>query len=668
MNTSNKYRKSKLGRTSLNLGLMATLSLYSLPILAGQAAQDASKHTKAKNAQVLQQLPFHDTTDFENAKRGFITTLEDPVIRNENGSVAYDISKFEFLEGDAPSTVNPSLWRQGKLNQYNGLYKVRDGVYQIRSFDLANMTVVRGKTGWILIDPLLSPATSKAGMALIDKHLGKRPVTAIIITHSHIDHFGGIRGVVDEADISSGKIPLYAPEGFYEHAISENVLAGNAMARRASYMFGNLLAKNAKGNVGSGLAQTTASGLMGILPPTHSIGADNAGIKIIDGIEVDFLYTPDAEAPAEMMFYFPKYKTLCQAEIVNHTFHNLYTPRGAQVRNGQKWSKYIDQTIQKWGDDVEYSFGTHHWPTWGNKNINELWEKQRDLYRFTHDQTVRLANRGLTPKEIAETLKLPASLNQTFANRDYYGTLSHNIKAQYQLYYGWFDGNPANLNPLPPVAVGKKYVALAGGEAALLEKAQAGYEKGEYRWVAELLNHAVFANPKNKKARQLLANTYEQLGYMAESGPWRNFYLTGAKELRNGVKIMPAPTGLTPDMIKGLSTELFFDYIAMRFKGTDPQAAQMDYRFNISLPDSKEKIALLVGNGVVNTRYGKSIESPTANITVNRKDLNRMALKQVGFVDLLKSGGIRIDGNDKAFKHFFSKVDNFDFWFNIVTP
>jgi len=639
------------------------------PVADEAVPKAATAFTKQANETLKSYLPFADKTDFTNAQKGFIASIDEGLIRGDAGQVAYDMKQFDFLDEAAPDTANPSLWRQGQLNKIHGLFKVREDIYQIRSFDLSNMTLIKGKTGWIVIDPLLTPQTAKAGMKLVDKHLGKFPVSAIIITHSHIDHFGGIRGVVDAADVSSGKIPIYAPYGYYENAISENIMAGNAMSRRASYMFGNLLPKNNTGAIGAGLGQTTSTGLPGILQATDSIDSLSGETRMVDGLEVEFIYTPESEAPAEMMFYFKDLKAFCQAENLNHTFHNLYTLRGAKVRNGQKWSQYIDKAIQKWGHEVEYSFGTHHWPTWGNSPIIDFWQKQRDLYRFVHDQTIRLANNGLTPREIAEQLKLPEALDKQFYNRGYYGSLSHNIKAQYQLYYGWFDGNPANLNPLPPSAVGQKYVALAGGADQLLSHAQQSYDKGEYRWVAELLNHLVFADPSNQTARLMLADTYEQLGYVAESGPWRNFYLTGAKELRHGVKALPSPKTITPDMVQGLSTELFFNYLAMKFTGTDPVASQLNYNFNINLPDVNETIALVINNGVVHPRFGAKLSKDvTATITVNRQDLNQMTLGQVKFAELMASEKIQIDGNADAFKLFFSKLDNFEFWFNIVEP
>lgn len=630
--------------------------------------KEATDFTKKLNDDLLAYLPFGDTTDYANARRGFIATLPEGEIKDDKGNVVYSMKQYDFIHGKAPSTTNPSLWRQSELNSINGLFEVTKGIYQIRNFDLSNMSLIAGNKGWIVIDPLVSPETAKAGLALANEKLGARPVSAIIFTHSHIDHFGGVRGIVSEADVKSGKVPVYVPQGFMEHAVSENIMGGNTMGRRASYMYGNILPKDEKGTLGAGLGQTTSSGLAGIFDGTVVINELKGVTKMVDGKKVEFIYTPESEAPAEMMFYFYDYKAFCQAEDLSHTLHNLYTLRGAQVRNGQKWSQYIDLALEKWGDDVQFSFGSHHWPTWDNQNIVPYWESQRDLYRFIHDQTLRLANEGNTPVEIAEMLKLPESLDKQFYNRGYYGSLSHNVRAQYQLYFGWFDGVPANLNKLTPEDGGKKYVEFMGGADALLKKAKESYDKGEYRWVAEVVNHLVFADPQNKNARNLLADAYEQLGYQAESGPWRNFYLSGAKELRTGVKQMATPK-TSPDIVQAMSLDLFFNYIAMRFKGTEPEAAKMKYNFNLNFPDVKQKAALIISNGAMTPRIGSNVtKDVTATITVNRTDLDKITLGQAKFEDLVNKGSIKIDGDAEAFKKAMSMVESFNFWFNIIEP
>lgn len=664
-------------KTILTLGVAGLLFVTSCQssdskvekISTNTEQKESTEFTKKANDELYNYLPFDDQTDYINARRGFITTLDEGVIKDDKGVVVYNMKQYDFIKGEAPATTNPSLWRQSEINSIHGLFKVTDGIYQVRGYDLANITFIEGETGWVLVDVMISASTAKAALELINKELGERPVTGVIITHSHIDHFGGIRGVVDEADVKSGKVPIYVPKDFFHHAVSENIMGGNTMGRRASYMYGNLLAKDEKGTIGTGLGQTTSTGLAGVMEGTHTISSLEGENAIIDGLKVEFIYTPESEAPAEMMFYFPKYKAFCQAENINHTLHNLYTLRGAKVRDGQKWSHYIDLSIEKWGEKAEVAFAPHHWPTWGNDTIVEFMEKQRDMYRFLHDQTLRLANHGYTPKELSEMISLPEALDKTFANRGYYGSVSHDVKAQYELYFGWFDGNPANLHPLPPTEAGKKYVEFMGGADALLSNAMKSYNKGEYRWVAEVLNHLVFADPKNKNARNLLADAYEQLGYQAESGPWRNFYLSGAKELRDGVKVLPSPNTAGPDMIKGMTLELFFNYIAMRFIGTDAEAQQMDYNFNVILPDVNTKACLIVSNGVVTPRIGSNlIKDVTATVTLNRSDLDKTSLGEATFEELVKSGAIKIDGDAEAFNKFLTKIDEFDFWFNIVEP
>ena len=599
-------------------------------------------------------MPFSDKSDFERAGRGFIATREDPVIKDVNGKVVMDLSWFDFLKGDAPNTVNPSLWRQSQLNRMHGLYEVRESIYQVRGFDLANMTLIATDNGWIVIDPLTSAEVARAAMELVDKHLGKKPIKAVVITHSHIDHFGGIKGVVSQKEVTEGVVEIIAPEGFYESAISENIIGGNGMVRRAMFMFGSLLPTDATGFVGSGLGQSVSLGEQGIYKPTITIHKTGQR-ETIDGIEMIFQNTPGAEAPAECMFYFPKYKAFCQAEEINHNLHNLYTLRGAEVRNGLKWAKYIDQSIQLFGEEVEVSFGTHHWPTWGKEDILELWTKQRDVYKFIHDQTLYLANNGYTMLEIAEMIQLPESLSSFFANRGYYGTLSHNAKAQYQLYYGWFDGNPANLHALPPTAAANKYVEYMGGTAAIIEKVQTDIQKGEYRWAAMILNQVVFAEPKNQKARNLLAEVYAQLAYATESGPWRNFYLTGAQELQEGITLKHLKGNSSRDEItSNLSLENFYDYMAVRLDRS--KAKGKEYRFNLIFPDTKNSISLHLVNEVLHNRLGVLAENPNATITMNRSVFNEIITKKTTGLKKMLSGDIKIEGSKSDYGRF-SKYD-----------
>jgi len=445
---------------------------------------EASSAVKSANEAVGRYLDFSDRRDFEAAERGFIATLPETAIPGLNGQTAYDYGAFGFLDGEAPDTVNPALWRQGQLNAKHGLFEVVPGIYQVRGYDLSNVTFIEGDTGWIVVDPLITKQTAQYALKLVNQELGARRISAVIYTHSHIDHYGGVRGIISEADLTNAT-QIIAPIGFTRETVSENILAGNAMSRRASYMFGSLLERSPKGQVGVGLGQGISAGMPGMIPPT--IIVDRTGQTVlVDGVEMEFILTLGAEAPAEFMFYLPKWKAFCQAEIINKTLHNMYTPRGAKV--------------------PDVSFGSHHWPTWGKEDITEFWAGQRDLYRYIHDRTLYLANQGYTMHEIPELMKLPDGLAKSFYNRDYYGTISHNSKAQYQLYFGYFDGNPANLDPLGPEAAGQKFVDYMGGAGNVIEKERSDYDQGEFRFAATALNHVIFADPKNQDAADLLAD------------------------------------------------------------------------------------------------------------------------------------------------------------------
>jgi alkyl sulfatase BDS1-like metallo-beta-lactamase superfamily hydrolase len=498
----------------------------------------ATPSTRAASARLRDHLPLDDGADFERATRGLVATHATGVIHHAMGRVVWDTHAHDFVrdQSEAPDTVNPSLWRQARLNAIHGLFEVTDGVWQVRGYDLSNVTFVAGDTGWLVIDPLTSAETARAALELANEHLGVRPIVAVIYTHSHVDHFGGIRGVVDEADVEAGQVRIIAPEGFQAEAVSENVIAGPVMIRRASYMYGGLLPAGPTGHVDAGLGKTTPKGTVGVIPipPTEEIRATGTEL-VVDGVRIVFQNTPGAEAPAEMNFHLPDKKLLCMAENCSHNMHNLYTPRGAQVRDALAWSKYINEAIELFGDETEICFASHHWPRFGHDDALDFLAKQRDLYRWLHDQTLRLANHGFTPTEIAEQLDLAPELASEFHTRGYYGTVNHNVKAVYQRYLGWFDGNPANLHPLPPEDAGRRYVEFMGGAGLLLAKAREAFAAGEYRWVAQVVNHLVFAEPDNTDARHLQADALEQLGYQAESGPWRNFYLTGAQELRHGL-------------------------------------------------------------------------------------------------------------------------------------
>ncbi|WOO27788.1 alkyl sulfatase dimerization domain-containing protein [Vibrio parahaemolyticus] len=646
------------------------VALVILTLSAGAIANDskpASKATIAANQKVLKMLPFKNKEDFDNAQRGLIAVQDTVTIKNENGEVVWDLEsykKYISLEKPAPDSVNPSLWRNAQLNMINGLFKVTDGIYQVRGYDLSNITFVEGKKGWIVFDPLISQEVAKAALEFVNQELGKRPVTAVIYSHSHLDHFGGVRGIVDEKDVKAGKVEIIASHGFTEHAVSENVIAGNAMGRRAIYMYGALLPRNEFGGVNGGLGQTTSTGLATLIEPTDFIKKTGEE-RVVDGVKLVFQYTPGTEAPTEMNTWIPEKKALWMAENTTNTMHNILTLRGAQVRDALKWSSYLNETIEMWGDEVEVKFQSHHWPVWGQQNIVDYFKKQRDIYKFTHDQSVRLMNQGYTGEEISELITLPKSLEENWATRGYYGTLRHNSRAVYQRYMGWYTGNPSDLNNLPPTNAAVNYVEYMGGEQAVLEKAQADFAQGNYRWVAEVLKHVVFANPQSKKGKALLADTYEQLGYQAESGPWRSVYLQGAYELRTGTPESGGLTTASPDIIKNMPPEMLFDYLSVRIL---PEKAEgRDFSINIAFTDLEEVYTLSMENSVLN--YSREIEAkPDVSLTLSKKTLDDVQLGQVTLESAVANGDLVIEGDPEVFKDFMGMLDSFKFWFNIVTP
>ncbi|MFV3371974.1 alkyl/aryl-sulfatase [Pseudomonas sp. NY15435] len=664
--TSKERATNGLWKLSASFLLSAAISMTT-QAWAAEAPKPATDATKAANDALLQELPFNDKTSFELAHKGFIAPLPTEPVKGEKGNLIWDPAKYNFIkEGEAaPATTNPSLWRQSQLINISGLFEVTDGIYQVRNYDLSNITFIEGKKGITIIDPLISTETAKAALDLYYAHRPKKPVEAVIYTHSHIDHYGGVRGVVDEKDVKSGKVKIYAPLGFLEHAVAENVMAGTAMSRRASYMYGNLLPPNANGQLGAGLGTTTSTGTVTLIPPTDIIGKTGE-TRVIDGLTYEFLYAPGSEAPAEMLIYIKEKKALNAAEDSTHTLHNTYSLRGAKIREPLPWSKYLNESLKLWGKDVQVMYAQHHWPIWGNKEVRDQLSSQRDMYRYINDETLRLANKGLTMTEIAEQVKLPKGIADRFSNRGYYGSLNHNVKATYVLYLGWFIGNPATLWELPPEEEAKRYVDMMGGADAVLKKAKEYYDKGDFRWVAEVVNHVVFADPSNQAAKNLQADALEQLGYQAESGPWRNFYLTGAQELRNGVQKLPTPDTASPDTVKAMDLDLFFDYLAMRLKG--PEVADKHITLNFDFTDLKQKYTLEMVNGVLNHTEGMQANDADATITLTRDTLNKIMLKETTLKDAEGSGEIKVQGDQGKLDELMSYMDNFDFWFNIVTP
>lgn len=630
-------------------------------------AKDATRFTQSANDTLRDELNWEDVRDFESASRGFIASLDDPVITNADGRPVWDLNAFPFLsEETAPPSVNPSLWRVSRLNAlYHGLFKVTDGVYQIRGFDLSVMSIIETDSGYVVIDPMISAEPARAGMDLVYQHVGRKPVVAVIYTHSHVDHWGGVKGVIDEADVKAGKIKVIAPENFVEYAISENVIAGNVMSRRASYMYGNLLPKDTKGQVGAGLGQTTSVGSNSLIIPTDSI-THTGQTMTIDGLDIEFQLTPDTEAPAEMNFLFPRYRALCMAENCSHTMHNLYTLRGAQVRDAKAWAYYIDEAIDYFSGRYDVVFASHHWPTWGADESTAYLKLQRDMYKYLHDETLRLANQGYTLLEIPEIIHLPAEIYRAWHNRGYYGSINHNVKAIYQRYLGFFDGNPATLHPLPPEAAGRKYVEFMGGADALLANARRAFDQGEYRWVAQVVNHLVFADPDNEAARDLQADALEQLGYQAESGPWRNFYLSAAKELRDGVIDIATPKSTNPDIVRATPLDMFFDLLAVRLIGE--KAEDTVITLNAHFTDIDEQYVLRIEHGVLNYAKGRQADDADATLTTTRVVLDEVVLGEATMADKLATGQARIDGDPAKLVEFLSMLDTFEFWFNIVTP
>ena len=605
-------------------------------------------------------LPFDDTRDFGDADRGFIGALEPCVVTASDGRVVWDNDSYSFLSGDAPDTVHPSLWRQSQLCAKQGLYEVVPGIYQVRGLDLSNISFIEGDTGIIVIDPLVSTETAAAALALYRAHRGERPVKAVIYTHSHVDHFGGVLGVTSQADVDAGEVAVIAPEGFTEHAVQENVYAGTAMARRAAYMYGAVLARGPQGQIGCGLGQTPSLGEVALIVPTIDVRSTGE-THTIDGVEIEFQMAPGTEAPAEMHFYFPKFRALCMAENATHNLHNLLTLRGALVRDPHGWAGYLTEAIDTFAGRADVVFASHHWPTWGQDSIVEYLSVQRDLYAYLHDQTLRQLNQGFTGVEIAETFQMPPALEKAWHTHGYYGSVSHNVKAVYQRYMGWFDGNPGRLWQHPPQALGPRYVEAIGGLDRVVELAQQAFDDGDFRWAATLLDHAIFTDEKHAGARSLYADTLEQLAYGAENAVWRNFFLSGATELREGNFGTPTQTA-SPSLMSQLTPEQMFDTFAINVNG--PRAWDLDLIIDVIFVDLAADYRLSLRNGVlVHRRVAADPATATATVTFATK--GRLLAFAGGDTD---SPGVEITGDAGALAALLGALDRPDPGFAIITP
>ena len=605
-----------------------------------------------------------DRVDFDFASRGFIATRTDPVIKRDGGGTAFDLSSYAFLEGEAPDTTNPSLWRQAKILTKHGLFKVAPKIYQVRGFDVSTVSFIDAGSGWIVVDPLTTVEVARAALALATEHLGEKPVLAVIYSHSHMDHYGGVGGVTSPAAVAAGRVRVIAPEGFLEHAVSENIIAGPAMLRRSRFQFGVTLPRCAHGEMTSGLGPCPSLGSLSLIAPTDLVTHTGQEITIGD-VTMVFQLTPGTEAPAEMNFYIPAMRAVFMAENANLTMHNLLPARGALVRDAKAWADYLTESIRLFAGRSDTMFAAHGIPRFGQAEITDFLISHRDAYKFLHDQTVRLMNNGLTALEIAEELSLPPVLAKQWFNRGYYGTMSHNSKAVYQRYLGWYDANPANLHPLPPEPAAKKYVAAMGGAAAVLALADTAVAEGELRWAATLLNHVVFADDTNQPARDKLADIYTRLGFHAEAGTWRNIYLTGAQELRGGPIQLP-PGGFSPDVLAATTTPMLLDFAAVRVNPVE--AAARSFKINIVLTDRAETHLVTVGNGVLIHESG--IQDPDAGATLHmsRPDLLMTLFIGLPYTLRIESGDITAQGDASLYGALVALIEPLKPNFAVVTP
>ena len=650
-----------------------TLNVPSIPNLPigefGPAgAQPASAATAACQHAARRWLPMTDQQSFDDARRGFIADIPARPVTRKNGAPVWSLAAYGFLADEAaPDSVHPGLWRHARVNMITGLFKVTERVYQVRGMDIANMTIIEGDSGLIVIDPLISTEVAAAALALYFEHRPRKPVVAMIYSHSHVDHFGGVRGVIDEADVLAGKVVVIAPKGFMDEAVAENVLAGNAMTRRALFQFGPLLPKGVRGQVDAGLGKTTSTGTVTLIAPTLTI-QQPLERHVIDGIDCIFELTPGAEAPSEMIIVHPGLRLLNMAEISSHNLHNLLPLRGAQVRDSRAWARYLDGALQRYGSTCDVLIAQHHWPVWGGPAIDGFLRRQRDLYKFVHDQTLRRMNQGALAAEIAEELTLPDSLQKDWSAHGFYGTLRHNVKAVVQHYLGWYDGNPAHLNPLPPAQAAQKAISYMGGAAAVLARAQADFDAGEYRWVAQVcaqLAHAEGPQGTHLPAAcSLGADALEQLGYQAESATWRNAYLQAAMELRNGPPQLPPMNAGSLDLVRAMSLDLWFDHLAMRLDGA--KAGGVVLRIHWQFTDTGETVLLNLENSALTHRMGVPADGSDAQATLTRATLDEISMQKLSWAEAVQTGRLLVTGRPGVLLQLMGLIDKFERMFAVV--
>jgi alkyl sulfatase BDS1-like metallo-beta-lactamase superfamily hydrolase len=650
-------------------GLLAIALVAASTAAQAQIAPKAPEPaTMATNAQLARDLPFADRQDFDDAMLGFIGTLPDALIAGSGPRPVWSMKPYDFEKQQAPpDSVNPGLWRQAQLDTIHGLFRVTDRVYQVRGFDISNMTIVEGDHSLIIVDTLSTAETARAALELYYQHRPRKPVGTVIYTHNHSDHYGGIKGVTSEAEVASGNVQIIAPAGFMDALVGDGISAGTAMSRRAQYQFGIFLPPGPRGQVDTGLGKAIALGPITLIAPTSSIDK-TMETRMIDGVEITFKLAPGSEAPSEMLLHFPQFRVLDTAEDVTHTMHNLYTIRGSEVRDGNLWSRYINEALEAFGDKTEVVIAQHHWPVAGNARVVALLKVHRDLYKFINDQSLRLLNEGYTPSEIAETLRMPAGLQREWSARGYYGTLRHNAKAVYQKYLGWYDGNPADLDPLPPSENARKTVEYMGGADAVIARARADFAKGEYRWVASVMNQVVFADPSNRAARELGADALEQLGFQAEAGTWRNAYLVGAMELRNGPPRPPGSGGgaVNPETLRAISNEQLLDYIGVRLNADKAEGKTMLMNWNFA--DSKQQFALTLENSALTWVTGKRAANADASVTLARDALESIMLQQTTLAGAMQAGKISVEGDASRLQELFGMLDTFTRMFPVIEP